>query len=878
MPFSSRFFQRNSLCTPEKATHKATPGCCFTKHYPEEFMKKSITHLNVGTRLFLGYALLILFTAFIFAIAWRGFSHIHQTWQHFENVQLVKRTQIENASKGLSDGVHHFKNYILRGGREMTKFQHSMEDIEQAVTAYKATGELNKQEEEILSNMALAISTYKTAIARCEELKNEGMSVAEVDSTVKGADKPLSHSLKLLMDMNTAGVTDASSQFASTIAKANKQIEIALVIAVILAMGIAWKMTRSITRPLNQALNLSHQIANGEFVTDEIPTRDDETGRLLKEMQRMQSTIQQIVQSLNDMSKHHSVGLIDYRIDSQQFNGAYQHLTEGINQMVEEHILAQTKSLQVVTAFGQGDFKQPLEAFPGQRSYINQSIEQVRQNFKFLIDDVNTLSQAAEKGELNIRVDVSRHQGDFKQIVAGFNQTLDAVVDPLKTTARYLDEMAAGHIPTHIEENFVGDFNLMQTSLKHCAGAIHQLIADVHHLASDAQQGKLNTRVDIAAHAGDFQKIIQGINQTLDAVVSPLHVAADCVKRIAAGDIPAHIHNQYHGDFEVLINNLNTCIQAVNRLVEDTRQIAGEAQQGQLYSLVDVDSHTGDFREALQGSQEILQRMVAPIQTVKIAAETIHVAAAEIEKGNNDLSRRTETQANALQETSANLETLTNHIKQTAEHAQQANLQANQANQMALQGGEAFSALTTTMQAINETSAQIEQITGVIDSIAFQTNILALNAAVEAARAGEEGRGFAVVAGEVRNLAKRSAASAKEIKELIAASVSQTSASAKQVSLAGQTMHQIVGAVQQVSHSILAISEASSQQSSGLEQIYESMTSIDETTQQNAALVEEAAAAAESMLEQVHTLVASVNQFKIDPAENSQHERLRLIA
>ena len=841
-------------------------------------MKKSIAHLNVGTRLFLGYALLILFTTFIFVIAWRGFNHIHHTWQHFENIQLVKRTQIENASKGLGDAVHHFKNYVLRGGREASKFQHSMDDIEQAMKAYAATGELNQQEQEILGNISLAVNTYREAIKRCEALKDDGMSVTDIDATVKGADKPLSHSLRLLMDMNIAGVTDASSQFASTIAKANKHIEIALLIAVVMAMAIAWKMTRSITTPLKQALTLSQHIANGEFISQDAPTTNDETGKLLREMHRMQSTIQSIVQSLNEMSSQHRDGMIDYRIDSQPFHGAYQQLTTGINQMVEEHILAQTKSLQVVTAFGQGDFNQPLETFPGQRSYINQSIEQVRQNFNLLMDDVHTLSQAAEQGQLNIRVDVSRHQGEFQQIVAGFNQTLDAVVVPLQTTARYLDQMAAGHIPTQIEEHFVGDFNLMQTSLKHCTGAIHQLISDVHHLASAAQQGQLNTRADVEAHAGDFQKIIQGINQTLDAVVSPLHVAADCVKRIAAGDIPAPIHNQYHGDFKVLINNLNTCILAVNRLVEDTRQIAGEAQQGQLYSLVDVTTHAGDFREALQGSQEILQRMVAPIQTVKQAAETIHVAAAEIEKGNNDLSRRTETQANALQETSANLETLTNNIKQTAEHAQQASLQASQANQMALQGGEAFNALTTTMQGINETSAQIAQITGVIDSIAFQTNILALNAAVEAARAGEEGRGFAVVAGEVRNLAKRSAASAKEIKELIAASVTQTNASAKQVSQAGHTMHEIVHAVQQVSHSIQAISEASGQQSSGLEQIYESMTSIDETTQQNAALVEEAAAAAESMLEQVHTLVESVNQFKIDAHDSNEHDRLRLIA
>lgn len=833
----------------------------------------SISHLKVGTRLFLGFGLLILFTSLIYIIAWRGFGHIQHTWHHFESVQLVKRTHIENASKGLGEAVHHFKNYVLRGGREASKFEQSLQDIEQAIQGYRAAEPPTTQEQEILGNMTLALATYREAMQRCITLRQDGMAATELDAAVKGADKPLGHALHLLMDINVATVIDASGELASTITRATQQIGEALLVAIVLALLIAWAMTRSITTPLKQALSLSRHIANGEFVPATAITGSDETTQLLRDMQRMQSTIQHIVQALNDMSSQHRAGMIDYRIDSQSLHGAYQQLTAGINQMVEDHIQAQNQSLHVVTAFGRGDFNQPLPPFAGQRVYINHSIEQVRQNFKWLMEDVHILSQAAQQGQLNVRADITRHQGEFQQIVAGFNQTLDAVIAPLQTTARYLDQMAAGDIPAHIDAEFAGDFNLMQISLQHCAGAIHQLIADVDHLALAAQAGQLTTRVNVDAHAGDFRKIILGINQTLDAVVSPLHVAAACVQRIAAGDIPAPIDNDYQGDFKQLIHHLNTCMLAVNQLVADTRKIADEAEHGQLFSLVDANAHAGDFRQALQGSQAILQRMIEPIATVKQAAETLYVAAVEIEKGNQDLSRRTETQANALQETAANLETLTSNIKQTAEHAQQASLQAHQANQLAVQGGEAFNALTSTMQGINETSAHIAQITGVIDNIAFQTNILALNAAVEAARAGEEGRGFAVVAGEVRNLAQRSAASAREIKALIATSVGQTNASAKQVAQAGQTMHAIVQAVQQVSLSIGAISEASGQQSSGLEHIYQAMTDIDETTQQNAALVEQAAAAAESMREQVNMLVTSVNQFKLSD-HTSDDQRL----
>jgi methyl-accepting chemotaxis protein len=209
------------------------------------------------------------------------------------------------------------------------------------------------------------------------------------------------------------------------------------------------------------------------------------------------------------------------------------------------------------------------------------------------------------------------------------------------------------------------------------------------------------------------------------------------------------------------------------------------------------------------------------------------------------------------------MEQLASTVKQNAENAKQANQLAAAASGVAVKGGEVVGQVVNTMSDINASAKKIEDIISVIDGIAFQTNILALNAAVEAARAGEQGRGFAVVAGEVRNLAQRSASAAKEIKELITNSVSKTAQGTAQVETAGKTMQEIVNSVQRVTDIMGEIAAASIEQSAGIDQVNNAITSMDEVTQQNAALVEEAAAAAESLVDQAVGLLDTVSAFKL---------------
>ncbi|QJY35023.1 methyl-accepting chemotaxis protein [Diaphorobacter sp. JS3050] len=282
-------------------------------------------------------------------------------------------------------------------------------------------------------------------------------------------------------------------------------------------------------------------------------------------------------------------------------------------------------------------------------------------------------------------------------------------------------------------------------------------------------------------------------------------------------------------------------------------------------SIAVKDGDTTSLMAQLAAMKEGLAQVVAQVRR---SSDSVAMASSEIAQGNQDLSARTESQASALEETAASMEQLGATVRQNAENASQANALARSASDVAVRGGEVVGQVVQTMKGINESSQRIADIIGVIDGIAFQTNILALNAAVEAARAGEQGRGFAVVASEVRSLAGRSAEAAKEIKQLISASVERVEQGSAMADQAGETMTEVVQSIRRVTDLMGEINAASSEQASGVAQVGEAVTQMDQATQQNAALVEEMAAAAGSLSSQAQELVQAVAVFKLDASQS----------
>lgn len=353
--------------------------------------------------------------------------------------------------------------------------------------------------------------------------------------------------------------------------------------------------------------------------------------------------------------------------------------------------------------------------------------------------------------------------------------------------------------------------------------------------------------------------VIEWVDKTLE--VTTEREVDDIIRSASHGDLTKRIEETGKKDFFLTLSKgLNQLLNISEGVVSDTARVFSALAHGDLSQKIER-SYEGAFGELKNDANATIEKLLEVTSQIRESATTVTSGAEEISQGNADLSARTESQASNLEETAASMEQMTGSVKSSAENAIQANGIASKTADLANHGGTVVKDAVNAMQAINESSKHIADIIGVIDEIAFQTNLLALNAAVEAARAGEQGRGFAVVASEVRNLAQRSAGAAKEIKDLIRDSVEKVSEGSVLVNRSGETLEQIVTSVTEVTAMVADISSAASEQSSGIDQVNKAVSSMDEMTQQNAALVEEVTAAGQQMAEQARRLLTLVSFF-----------------
>ncbi|MFH0733497.1 MAG: MCP four helix bundle domain-containing protein [bacterium] len=600
-------------------------------------------------------------------------------------------------------------------------------------------------------------------------------------------------------------------------------------------MGIFKTMVESI----KEQVNIANKIAEGQSnVEVKVRSEKDVLGLSLT---KVVMTIEDLISETKILTKSATDGQLSTRGNTEKFKGGYKEIVAGINNILDSVIGPLNVSAEYIDRIAKGDIPNKItDNYKGDFNEIKNNFNTAIDAINLLINDSKFLSGSTIEGKLAARADATKHQGDYRVIIQGVNDTLDSVIGPLNVAAEYIDRISKGDMPNKITDNYKGDFNEIKNNVNTAIDAINLMITETKTLAKHALEGNLASRADASKHQGDFRIIVQGINDTLEEVIRPLNVAADYIDRISKGDIPEKITKEAHGDFNKIKNNLNILVDSMNQITSVTEEIAS----GNL--LVTANERSGQDK-LMKALGSMIIGLTEVVDNVKSTAENVIIGSQELASNSEQISEGANKQAASAEEASSSMEQMTSNIKQNAENAYQTEKIALQSAENAKIGGKA---VMETVSAMKEIASKIS----IIEEIARQTNLLALNAAIEAARAGEHGKGFAVVASEVRKLAERSQTAAAEINKLSANSV-------EVAENAGNLLNKLVPDITKTAELVQEITAASNEQNTGAAQINQAIQQLDLVIQQNAAASEELSSTANNLASQAEQLQNIIGFF-----------------
>ncbi len=583
--------------------------------------------------------------------------------------------------------------------------------------------------------------------------------------------------------------------------------------------------------------------------------RQDEIGAMTRDLHAMIARIRDVLKETDRLILAVQEGRLDTRGDEKAFSGVWADLISGINNVIDAFAVPITKSAETIECLSKSEIPEKIDQeYKGDFNRIKNNLNMLTDDIRNVLSELRGLSQAVSEGNLHARGDMDAFAGGWKELVGGINLLIESFVKPINVMSACIDRISNGEIPEEITEEYKGDFsriknsvNLMIANLRKTVGVAERIaqgdlsfevealsekdmlgksltqmvrtlkiiVKSINSLTDAVLEGKLDVRGEAEKFQGEYARIIQGVNDTLDAVVGPLNMTAKYVDRISKGWLPEKITQEYKGDFNEIRNNINAMIENLTRFAIDVQRTAGQVAGG----------------------------------------------SEEVSTGAEQVSGGTSQQAASIEQISASMEEMSSMVSQNADNARQT---AAIAGDTALHTQEGRRAVEETVKAMKSISEKIL----VVEDIARQTNMLALNAAIEAARAGEHGKGFAVVAAEVRKLAEKSQKSAKAINTL---SVTNLEISEN----AGKIMEQMFAGIQKTADLVQEISASSGEQAGGIVQVNKAIQQLDQIIQHNAASAEEMASASRDLASQAEYLLRAASFFKISEKQQPETENVR---
>jgi len=601
-------------------------------------------------------------------------------------------------------------------------------------------------------------------------------------------------------------------------------------------------MLDAILLPIGEGNRILAQISNGKIDELIAQTYKGDHEKMKQAVNNVAVVVQTLQKELARLTEASKEGQLAERGKPEHFQGAYADIVRGVNGMLDAILLPIGEGNRILAQISSGKIDELIaQTYKGDHEKMKQAVNNVGVVLQSLQKELGRLTEASKEGQLSERGRADHFQGAYAEIVRGMNAMLDAILLPIGEGNRILAQISGGKIDELIAQTYKGDHEKMKQAINNVAVVLQGLQKELARLTDASKEGRLTERGDQDEFQGAYAGIVRGVNAILDAVITPLNVAANYVDRISKGDLPPQITDTYHGEFNTIKNNLNTLIGAM----DDVTGAAEEIAQGNLTVTIRERSAQDKLMQALSSMVGGLTRTVTDIRSI---AGEVASASQAISTASVQVSNGASAQAASAEEASSSMEEMSSNIKQNADNAQQTDKIATKSAKDAQESGKC---VLEAVAAMKEIANKIS----IIEEIARQTNLLALNAAIEAARAGEHGKGFAVVAAEVRKLAERSQKAAGEINQLSGTTV-------KVSEKAGEMLAKLVPDIQKTAELVQEITGASKEQDAGAEQINKALQQLEKVIQQNATAAEEMASTTEELTGQSDQLVSAIGFFR----------------